>query len=293
MHSQDTSGNSSRIPPWLRVSLPRDANFAATEALTRDLRLHTVCSGAKCPNKWECYSRRVATFLVLGPVCTRNCAFCNITPGTPAPVDPDEPRRVAEAVARLGLTYAVVTSVTRDDLPDGGAGHFAAVIRAIREDNPGCGVEVLIPDFQGDEAALRAVLHAAPDVLNHNLETVPGLYSRIRPQADYGQSLELLRRARGIAPAIPTKSGLMLGLGEEMDDVRAVLRDLAGIGCAIVTVGQYMRPSRKHPEVARWVHPDEFATLAEYGKSLGVRHMFCAPLVRSSYHAAEAKEAAG
>lgn len=235
----------------------------------------------------------MATFLVLGPVCTRNCAFCNITPGTPAAVDPDEPRRVAEAVARLGLAYAVVTSVTRDDLPDGGAAHFAAVIRAIREGNPGCGVEVLIPDFQGDEAALRAVLDAQPDVLNHNLETVPGLYSRIRPQADYAQSLELLRRARGIASAIPTKSGLMLGLGEEMDDVRAVLRDLADIGCAIVTVGQYMRPSRKHPEVARWVHPDEFATLAEYGKSLGVRHMFCAPLVRSSYHAAEAKEAAG
>ena len=181
----------------------------------------------------------------------------------------------------------------RSDLPDGGAGHFAAVIRAIREDNPGCGVEVLIPDFQGDEAALRAVLDAQPDVLNHNLETVPGLYSRIRPQADYGQSLELLRRARGIAPAIPTKSGLMLGLGEDMEDVRAVIRDLAGIGCAIITCGQYMRPSRKHPEVARWVHPDEFAELAEYGKGLGVRHMFCAPLVRSSYHAAEAKEAAG
>lgn len=235
----------------------------------------------------------MATFLVLGPVCTRHCAFCNITPGSPAAVDPDEPRRVAEAVARLGLAYAVVTSVTRDDLADGGAAHFAAVIRAIRERNPGCGVEVLIPDFQGDEQALRTVLDAAPDVLNHNLETVPGLYSRIRPQADYGQSLELLRRSRDMAPDIPTKSGLMLGLGEAMEDVRGVLRDLAGMGCAIVTVGQYMRPSRKHPEVARWVHPEEFAELAEYGKGLGLRHMFCAPLVRSSYHAAEAREAAG
>jgi lipoic acid synthetase len=293
MHSQDTSGKSSRIPPWLRVSLPRDANFSATEALTRDLGLHTVCANAKCPNKWECYSRRVATFLVMGPVCTRHCAFCNITPGGPAPLDPDEPRRVAEAVARLGLAYAVVTSVTRDDLADGGAGHFAAVIRAIRGGNPGCGVEVLIPDFQGDDAALRTVLDAAPDVLNHNLETVPGLYSRIRPQARYERSLELLRRSREAAPRIATKSGLMLGLGEDMEDVRAVIRDLAGIGCAIITVGQYMRPSRKHPEVARWVHPDEFAELAEYGKGLGVRHMFCAPLVRSSYHAAEAREAAG
>ncbi len=235
----------------------------------------------------------MATFLVMGPVCTRHCAFCNITPGGPAPLDPDEPRRVAEAVARLGLAYAVVTSVTRDDLADGGAGHFAAVIRAIRGGNPGCGVEVLIPDFQGDDAALRTVLDAAPDVLNHNLETVPGLYSRIRPQARYERSLELLRRSREAAPRIATKSGLMLGLGEDMEDVRAVIRDLAGIGCAIITVGQYMRPSRKHPEVARWVHPDEFAELAEYGKGLGVRHMFCAPLVRSSYHAAEAREAAG
>ena len=229
----------------------------------------------------------------MGPTCTRHCAFCNITPGGPAPLDPDEPRRVAEAVSRLGLAYAVVTSVTRDDLADGGAGHFAAVIRSIRAHVPGCGVEVLIPDFQGHEAALRSVLDARPDVLNHNLETVPGLYSRIRPQADYRQSLEVLRRSRALVPDIPTKSGLMLGLGEDMEDVRKVVRDLADIGCAIITVGQYMRPSRQHPEVARWVHPDEFAELAEFGRGLGVRHMFCAPLVRSSYHAAEAKEAAG
>lgn len=293
MHSRDTSWDSSRIPPWLRVNLPRDPAFAATEALTRDLNLNTVCTGAKCPNKWECYSRHVATFLVLGAVCTRNCAFCNIHPGRTEPPDRDEPHRVAEAVARLGLSYAVVTSVTRDDLPDGGAGHFAAVIRSIRERNPGCAVEVLIPDFKGDEAALRLVLDAAPDVLNHNVETVPGLYPRIRPQARYERSLELLRRSKAAAPAIPTKSGLMLGLGEEMEDVRRVLADMAGVGCDMITVGQYMRPSREHPAVVRWVHPDEFEELAEYGRGLGVRHMFCGPRVRSSYHAAEAAREMG
>lgn len=235
----------------------------------------------------------MATFLILGAVCTRNCAFCNITPGKAEPLDPGEPGRVAEAVARLGLVYAVVTSVTRDDLPDGGAAHFAAVIRAIRERNPGCAVEVLIPDFRGNREALATVLEAAPDVLNHNVETVPALYRRIRPQADYEQSLELLRRVKGMSPGTTTKSGLMLGLGEDDEGVRGVIGDLAEAGCDMITVGQYMRPSRQHPEVVRWPTPEEFEALAAYGRSLGVRHMFCAPLVRSSYHAAEAAKEAG
>ncbi len=247
--------------------------------------MNTVCRSARCPNIFECYSRKVATFLILGRQCTRGCAFCNIGPGRPEPVDPDEPARVSEAVGRLGLKHVVVTSVTRDDLPDGGAAHFAAVLRRIRADHPGLTAEVLIPDFQGDEQALARVLAEEPDVLNHNVETAPGLYGRIRPQAVYGRSLELLRRAKTLDSRISTKSGLMVGLGETDEEVRGVIRDLHGALCDIVTVGQYMRPSRAHPEVGRYVHPDVFEEYAAHGRSLGVKHMFCAPLVRSSYNA--------
>lgn len=250
-----------------------------------DLRLNTVCRSARCPNIFECYSRKVATFLILGSQCTRGCAFCNIGQGHPEPVDPDEPARVSEAVGRLGLRHVVVTSVTRDDLPDGGAAHFAAVLRRIRADHPGLSAEVLIPDFQGDEQALELVLAEEPDVLNHNLETVPELYPRIRPQAVYGRSLALLRWAKNRAPEVSTKSGIMVGLGETDEQVRGVLRDLREAACDIVTVGQYMRPSRAHPEVERYVHPDVFEEYAAFGRSLGVPHMFCAPLVRSSYNA--------
>ncbi len=283
-----------RIPPWLRVKLPSTRTFASTRGLLDDLRLSTVCQSARCPNTWECFSNSVATFLILGRECTRNCAFCNINPGAPQPLDDDEPRRVAEAAARLGLRHVVVTSVTRDDLPDGGAAHFSATIRAIRarlpECTPGCTIEVLIPDFQGDPAALETVLAAKPDVLNHNIETAARLYPAIRPQADYAQSLELLRRVAQHPSGIPAKSGLMVGLGETDEELKQTIRDLAGVGCTMITVGQYMRPSRLHPPVARYMPPAEFDELAAFGRALGVARMFCAPLVRSSYHAAELAE---
>jgi len=276
-----------RIPPWLRVKLPNTKGFACTSSLLRDLDLNTVCQSARCPNTWECFSRSVATFLILGRECTRNCAFCNINPGRQLPPDADEPRRVAEGEARLGLKHIVVTSVTRDDLPDGGAEHFAETIRQVKAKMPGCTVEVLIPDFQGDAAALETVLAARPDVLNHNVETVPRLYATIRPQADYAQSLELLRRVAAHGSGIPAKSGLMVGLGETDEELREVIRDMHGAGCSMITVGQYMRPSRNHPAVQRYMPPEEFDALAEFGRSIGVPKMFCAPLVRSSYHAAE------
>lgn len=273
------------------MKLPDSAGCGRTEGTLDDLRLHTVCQSAKCPNKWECFSRAVATFLIMGNQCTRNCRFCNITQGTPAPLEADEPDRISEAVRRLGLKHVVVTSVTRDDLPDGGAAHFAAVIRTLRRDHPHCTIEVLIPDFQGDPAALLTVLDAGPDILNHNVETVPALYPKIRPQADYQRSLDLLRRVKDYtAHPILSKSGLMLGLGEELAAVRQVIADLAAIHCDIVTIGQYMRPSREHPPVLAYVTPAEFDQLAEYGASLGIPHMFCAPLVRSSYNAAQFAE---
>ena len=254
------------------------------------LGLHTVCRNAKCPNMFECYSQGTATFLILGHVCTRNCAFCNITPGAPGPLDLDEPRRVGEAAKTLGLKHVVITSVTRDDLPDGGAAHFAAVIRAVREackDNAPS-IEVLIPDFKGSLSALQMVLAAAPEIINHNVETAPAHYSRIRPQADYAQSLELLHRVRQ-AGGVP-KSGLMVGLGETDEEVRGVLKDLADAGCRIATVGQYMRPSRNHPPVERYVHPDVFEQYALWGREAGLEFVFSAPLVRSSYNAAHVFE---
>lgn len=257
------------------------------------LGLHTVCRGAKCPNMFECYSQGTATFLILGHVCTRNCAFCNITPGPPEPLDMDEPRRVGEAAKQLGLKHVVITSVTRDDLPDGGSAHFVSVIHAVREacTDGAPSVEVLIPDFKGSFSALQAVLDAAPEIINHNVETPPAHYARIRPQADYAQSLELLRRVRQ-AGGVP-KSGLMVGLGETDEEVRGVLRDLADAGCRIATVGQYMRPSRNHPPVERYVHPDVFEQYAIWGREAGLDFVFSAPLVRSSYNAGRVFEELG
>jgi len=223
----------------------------------------------------------------MGHVCTRNCRFCNIESGDLAPLDADEPARVAEAAKRLELKHVVITSVTRDDLPDGGAAHFAAVINAVQDAMPDCTIEVLIPDFQGDEDALKTVLEARPNILNHNVETAPHIYPDVRPQADYAQSLELLKRSKRIAPDIPTKSGIMVGLGESDDDVMSVLDDFAAVGCDIVTIGQYMQPSRQHPMVKRYVEPEVFDSYAEEGKKRGIPHMFSAPLVRSSYNAAK------
>ena len=274
-----------RIPPWLRIKLPSSENFSCTSGLIEDLHLNTVCQSAKCPNKWECYSKNVATFLIMGCICTRNCAFCNIASGDLETIDPGEPARVAEAAKRLKLKHVVITSVTRDDLPDGGAAHFTATITAVRNVMPTCTIEVLIPDFQGDETALRTVLNAGPDVLNHNLETVPDLYDEIRPQANYRQSLALLANAKRIAPTIPIKSGIMVGLGETDEQIMPVLDDLAAIDCDIVTIGQYMQPTRQHPLVKRYVEPKAFDEYAEAGKLRGIKNMFSAPLVRSSYNA--------
>jgi len=251
----------------------------------RDLRLNTVCDGANCPNRMECYEGGVAAFLILGRICTRNCAFCNIAAGVPEPVDAEEPGRLAQAAARLGLGHVVVTSVSRDDLPDGGAGHFAAVLGALRRALPNATLEVLIPDFGGDANDLHAVLAARPDVLNHNLETVPELYAAIRPQAGYARSLALLERAKKSAFAGRTKSGLMLGLGETPEQIRRVLADLAAVGCDTVTIGQYLAPSARHAPIVRYATPEEFDDWAAYGVSLGIPRMHCAPLVRSSYNA--------
>lgn len=287
MSSNKNSEEYLRIPQWLRVKLPSGPAFRDTAKMLGDLNLNTVCQSAKCPNTWECFSRKVATFLIMGHVCTRNCAFCNITPGQVSSLDADEPNRVSEAVSRLDLRHVVITSVTRDDLADGGAEHYARTIKTIRAEHPKCSIEVLIPDFQGNQAALEMVIDAHPDIINHNVETSPDLYDSIRPQADYRQSLELLERVKKSGSGIPSKSGLMVGLGENDDMVRKVIDDLAEINCDMVTIGQYMRPSKAHPAVKRYVEPHIFDEYAEYGKSKGIAHMFCAPLVRSSYNAAE------
>jgi lipoic acid synthetase len=247
--------------------------------------LHTVCQSASCPNRMECWNEGTATFLILGNVCTRGCRFCNVPQGAPEGLDLDEPNRVARAVAALHLNYAVITSVTRDDLDDGGAGIFAETIKAVRERAPGCRVEVLIPDFQGSEAALGAVLCAAPDVLNHNLETVPSLYALVRPQADYARSLQLLERAHAYGAA--TKTGLMLGLGEGLDEVRSVLHDISNAGCSGFTLGQYLRPGKNHLPVEKYYHPAEFDSLRKEALALGINRVVAGPLVRSSYRAGE------
>jgi lipoic acid synthetase len=277
-------------PEWLKVRAPGSPGYLKLRTLMRDLGLHTVCEEARCPNIGECWHHGTATFMIMGDVCTRACAYCNVMHGAPAALDAEEPRKLAEAVEALGLAYVVVTSVDRDDLPDFGAGVFAAVIRAIRARRPGCRVEVLIPDFQGADASLRDVLAAGPDVLNHNVETVPRLYRVARPGGRYARALELLDRARQWAPAIPTKTGLMVGLGETFDEVVAVLQDLRAVDCQILTVGQYLRPSAAHLPIDRYYTPDEFRKLKGIALDLGFGHVESGPLVRSSYHAHEQAE---
>jgi lipoyl synthase len=275
-------------PEWLKVRLPGGDNYHDLKGIVRGLELHTVCESARCPNVGECWAHRTATFMILGELCTRRCGFCAVPKGKPAgEVDSAEPERVAEAAERMGLKYVVVTSVDRDDLADGGAGIFAQTIEALRRKIPGCQVEVLIPDFRGSDEALRTVLAARPDVLNHNIETVPRMYPAARRGSYYERSLELLRRSREIAPKIPSKSGLMAGLGETFDEICAVLGDLARVGVGIVTIGQYLRPSGDQLPVARFYTPEEFAAFKREGERLGIRHVESGPLVRSSYHAHE------
>ncbi|MGQ9859096.1 MAG: lipoyl synthase [Thermodesulfobacteriota bacterium] len=274
-------------PPWLKRRIGGGSGFQKVSGLIRKGHLHTVCQEALCPNQGECFSRGTATFLILGKTCTRNCGFCAVRHGIGQPLDPEEPSRVAEAALALGLSYVVVTSVTRDDLPDGGANQFARTVREIRRALPEARVEVLVPDFQGSDLALQTVLIAGPDVLNHNVETVPRLYPKVRPQADYRRSLELLRRARSLAPEVSTKSGLMLGLGEEPWEVQAVLADLLAVGCRMVTIGQYLRPSMEHLPVERYVTPQEFESWRELALEMGFLRVASGPFVRSSYHAGE------
>ncbi|MDP2663805.1 MAG: lipoyl synthase, partial [Dehalococcoidia bacterium] len=279
-------------PPWIRVRLSQGPNYNEVKGLLAGLRLHTVCQEACCPNMGECFESRTATFLIMGPVCTRNCRFCAVDAGHPLALDPDEPQHVAEAVRTLGLRYAVVTSVTRDDLPDGGASHFAETIRAIRREKPGCGIEVLIPDLQGSALALETILEAGPDVLNHNLETVPRLYALVRPQASYQRSLELLARANEHGRRL-TKSGLMVGVGETWEELLEVMSDLRDAGCDLLTIGQYLRPSPDHLPIERYYTPGEFEGLAAAGQAMGFRHVEAGPLVRSSYHAHKQLETGG
>lgn len=276
-----------RRPDWLRARIPTGKAYLETKEILRTLDLHTVCESANCPNIGDCFSRHTATFLILGNVCTRACPFCDIRNGKPLPVDPQEPERVADAARRLGLRYVVVTSVNRDELPDGGASHFAATIRALHRDNPGVRVEVLIPDFLGDQDALRTVLEARPDVLNHNMETVKRLYKRVRPAGRYERSLHLLRNVSAFAEGIPAKSGLMVGVGETREEVEELIRDLHAHGVSMITIGQYLAPSTSHLPVERYVTPEEFAHYRDYGMVLGVRQVASSPLVRSSFHAEE------
>jgi len=280
-------------PPWLKVRIGSGPNFQDLKRIMRTLSLHTVCESARCPNLGECWEHRTATFMILGNICTRACGFCAVPSGRPlGPPDEQEPYRVAEAVERMGLRYAVVTSVNRDDQPDGGAGIFARTIEEIRRRVPGCKVEVLIPDFRGVWGALQTVVAARPDVLNHNTETVPRLYRLVRKGAVYERSVELLRRAKQMRPAMPTKSGMMLGLGETREEVLATMHDLAAQGVNILTLGQYLQPTREHLPVVRFVHPDEFAEYKQLGLAMGFDHVESGPLVRSSYHAHEQQAAA-
>lgn len=292
-------------PSWLKRSLPTGPEYEHVRNLLSRSKLHTVCQEAKCPNMWECFSRHTSTFMIMGSQCTRNCRFCNVTSGMPQPLDPDEPRRVAEASKTLGLKYVVVTSVTRDDLPDGGADHFAKTIRAIKGLLPqGTKVEVLIPDFQGNAEALETVMKAEPDVLNHNIETVPDLYPTVRPEAIYERSLELLKRAHemgkrmmltttaspsqieknGRSP-IPVKSGIMVGLGETRLQLEETIRDLHAHGCTILTIGQYLQPSKKHLNVVDYYSPETFEALKQFAEEIGFESVASAPFVRSSYQA--------
>ena len=278
-------------PDWIKVRAPTSPEYFRTRALLAELRLHTVCQEACCPNIGECFSHRTATFMLMGDVCTRNCPYCAVAHGKVRPLDPDEPRRIAEAVARLGLAHVVVTSVDRDDLPDGGAAHFAATATAIKALRPATRVEVLVPDFKGLHPSVATVVGAPVEIFNHNVETVPSLYRKARPGGNYRRSLDVLAHAKDLAQAVErpllTKAGVMLGLGEEREELLAVLRDLRAVRCDIVTLGQYLRPSRDHLPVERYVTPDEFAELRSAAMAMGFRHVESGPLVRSSYHAWE------
>jgi lipoyl synthase len=280
-------------PSWLRVRFPGGSNYQDVKQIMRSRGLHTVCESARCPNMGECWEHRTATFMILGNICTRACGFCAVPSGKPAaPPDEAEPDRVAEAAEQMGLRYAVVTSVNRDDQPDGGAAIFARTITEIRRRVPGCKVEVLIPDFRGHWPALETLMAARPDVLNHNIETVPRLYRQVRKGAVYERSLELLRRAREMAPEIPTKTGMMLGLGETREEVLQTMEEIAAQGAHILTLGQYLQPTPEHLPIERYVHPDEFAEFKRLGAPMGFKHIESGPLVRSSYHAFEQVESA-
>jgi lipoic acid synthetase len=272
-----------RKPSWLKMKMPGGEGYSKLLKLVNEQKLHTVCQSAKCPNMGECWSAGTATLMILGDVCTRSCGFCHIVTGRPPELDLDEPRRVGDAVAAMNLNHVVITSVNRDELPDGGAEVWAETIRQIRLKAPNTNVEVLIPDFCGDWDALQLVLDEKPEILNHNMETVPRLYSRVRPQAKYHRSLKLLQIARN--QGLVTKTGMMLGLGENKDEIESVIEDLVAVGCEILTLGQYLQPTPKHLNVERWVHPDEFVAWKTHGEAVGLRHVEAGPLVRSSYHA--------
>jgi lipoic acid synthetase len=274
-----------RHPPWIRVRAPGGPGYVETVGIVKRLGLHTVCEEARCPNLGECWGHKTATFMLLGDTCTRNCSFCAVAHGKPLAVDPHEPARVAVAVAELGLQHVVVTSVDRDDLPDGGAEHFAATVEAIHRATPGCRIEVLVPDFQGRLESVATVVASPVSIFNHNVETVPRLYRRVRPGARYGRSLAILEAAGDPAGKRLTKAGLMLGLGEERDELRQVFSDLRAVGCDVLTLGQYLRPSRDQLPVERYLPPEEFAEIGAEAREQGFRHVESGPLVRSSYHA--------
>ena len=281
-----------RLPGWLKVKMPGGPNYLELRERLRGARLHTVCEEARCPNIGECWERKTATFMILGDICTRACSYCAVTTGKPLTLDLGEPVRLAETVEHMGLEYAVITSVNRDELPDGGAFIFAECIRQIHKRLPDCKVETLIPDFDGDWDALERVMEAGPETLNHNIETVRRVFGRVRPRGSYDRSLELLKRAKQMSPGGVTKSGMMVGLGETRDEIAETMADLRAVDCDLLTIGQYLRPSDKHAPLSRWYTPDEFVELRELGESMGFRHVASGPLVRSSYHADEQHKAA-
>jgi len=287
-----TTEQRERKPEWIKIKLTTGENYTEIKNMMRSKTLHTVCEEARCPNIYECWANRTATFMILGDICTRACRFCAVNTGMPTELDLQEPERVAESTEQMGLKHCVVTSVARDDLQDGGAMIFAETVKAIRRRMPFCSVEVLIPDFMGNEDALRVVMDAKPDILNHNVETVERLSDRVRAKAKYDRTLELLRRAKEMQPQIPTKSSIMLGVGEEWDEILQTMDDLRAVGCNILTIGQYLQPTKKHLNVEKYYHPDEFAKLKEEGMKRGFSHVESGPLVRSSYHAHEQVQSA-
>jgi lipoic acid synthetase len=282
-----------RKPSWLKVKAPGGPQYLRLKQLMRELDLHTVCEEAHCPNVGECWEHGTATFMILGDVCTRNCAYCAVAHGRPPKYDISEPSRVADAIGEMRLQHAVITSVDRDDLPDFGAYIFAETIRQIKQRLPDCSVEVLVPDFQGNEDSIRTVLEAGPDIYNHNTETVPRLYKRCRPGGRYERVMQIFRTAKRIAPTIPTKTGIILGMGETLEEVELVMKDLRAVDVDILTLGQYLRPSENHHPIDRYVTPEEFRRMREIGMAMGFRHVESGPLVRSSYHAWEQVQAAG